>query len=103
MVMVTVGYLGSLATSCDGNQGIPWEEESQLGRRSDTSPQAATWSQVGCKVKISSELLQVPPITNWSAGANGEVVVEAPLRLASDHLHTSIVVKTSLFPGKLAS
>ena len=54
-------------------------------------------------VKISSELLQVPPITNWSAGANGEVVVEAPLRLASDHLHTSIVVKTSLFPGKLAS
>ena len=47
MVEITMWYLGSLATSCDGNQGIPWEEESQPGRRSDTSPQAATWSQVG--------------------------------------------------------
>ena len=45
------------------------------------------------EVKVSSELLQVPPITNWSAGANGEVVVEAPLRLAGDHLYTSTVVK----------
>ena len=45
------------------------------------------------EVKVSSELLQVPPITNWSAGANGEVVVEAPLWLAGDHLYTSIVVK----------
>ena len=45
------------------------------------------------EVKLSSELLQVPPITNWSAGANGEVVVEAPLRLAGDHLYTSTVVK----------
>ena len=47
MVEITMWYLGSLATSCDGNQGILWEEESQPGRRSDTSPQAATWSQVG--------------------------------------------------------
>ena len=62
-----------------------------------------------CGQKVASRGVEPVPVlgqlgvTDRGVAPHTQVVVEAPLRLASDHLHTSIVVKTSLFPGKLAS
>ena len=74
----------------DGDQGILWVGGSQRGRRSDTSLREAAWTvhctQFSCHTLYIFISFYSTPVAYRSSSANWEVMIEASLWLAGNHL-----------------